>query len=305
MNFNHLDLNLLIALDALLTERNITEAGRRVHLTQSAMSGSLARLREFFNDELLEQVGRKMVPTPLATSLAEPVRDILFRIKSTIAIQPNFDPATSRRRFSLMMSDYVATVLMPRVLESAEKVAPHVGFEILSNDVINPWEGLDRADIDFLIMPPDYLQETHPRELLFDDPYTCIVSKDNSLVGDSISREQYLELAHVAVQFGRGRYPAVEEYLLNQLGLKRRVEVVTMNFNMVAQHLLGTQRIAMVPTTLAEHFARYLPVRIVPAPFAIAPLRESLQWPKCFDADPGSIWLRSMIKQVASGQGGR
>jgi DNA-binding transcriptional LysR family regulator len=95
MHFEQLDLNLLVALDALLTERSITAAGVRVHLTQSAMSGALSRLREFFNDELLTQVGRKMVPTPLGESLAEPVRQILLQVKAAINAKPGFDPATS------------------------------------------------------------------------------------------------------------------------------------------------------------------------------------------------------------------
>src|SRR5579871_1564223 len=115
MQLSHLDLNLLVALDALLTECSITAAGRRVHLTQSAMSGALGRLREFFNDDLLTPVGRKMVRTAMGESLAEPVREILLQIKETIASIPAFDPATSKRRFSLMMSDYVATVLLPQI----------------------------------------------------------------------------------------------------------------------------------------------------------------------------------------------
>src|ERR1044071_1288476 len=147
MHFEQLDLNLLVALDALLTERSITAAGVRVHLTQSAMSGALSRLREFFGDELLTQVGRKMVPTPLGESLGEPVRQILLQIKSTLYAKPGFDPASSTRHFSLMMSDYVATVLMGQVLVRAEAQAPRVRFNVASNDVGNPVEFLERADI--------------------------------------------------------------------------------------------------------------------------------------------------------------
>src|SRR5579871_2959732 len=109
------------------------------------MSGSLARLREYFGDELLVQVGRKMVPTPLAESLAGPVREILLQIKTTISTRPVFEPASSRRRFTLMMSDYVSTVLMPEVLRRAEASAPHIGFEVLWNDVANPFDLLDRG----------------------------------------------------------------------------------------------------------------------------------------------------------------
>ncbi len=162
MHFEQLDLNLLVALDALLTERSITAAGVRVHLTQSAMSGALSRLREFFNDDLLTQVGRKMVPTPLGESLAEPVRQILLQVRATINTKPGFDPATSTRHFSVMMSDYVDTVLMSDLLRRAEAVAPHVRFNLVSNDVAPPTEFIERADVDLLIMPREYLSDKHP-----------------------------------------------------------------------------------------------------------------------------------------------
>ena len=298
MHFRQLDLNLLVALDALLTERNITEAGRRVHLTQSAMSGALARLREYFDDELLVQVGRKMVPTPLAENLFEPVTEILLKVKATIATKPDFEPATSTRRFSLMMSDYVSTALMSRVLQEAERVAPHVTFEIVSNDMGSPFEVLERADIDFLLMPPDYISRSHPSELLFQDDYACIVWTDNPLVGDSISTQQYLELGHVVLQFGR-RNPAIDEFFLNHLGVSRRIEVVALNFNAIPQCLVGTRRIATVQRRLAQFYAKYLPLRLIPPPFDIPPLRESMQWHTCFDQDPGSIWLRGILKSAA------
>jgi LysR family transcriptional regulator, nod-box dependent transcriptional activator len=212
MHFEQLDLNLLVALDALLTDRSITAAGVRVHLTQSAMSGALSRLREFFNDELLTQVGRKMIPTPLAESLAEPVRQILLQIKSTINAKPGFDPSTSTRHFSVMMSDYVATVLMSEVLRRAEAEAPGVRFNVMSNDTATPVEFLERADVDLLIMPREYLSDKHPRLDLYTDDYACVVWNENPLVGDSISKEQYIEMGHVVLQFGRGRVPVQDEW---------------------------------------------------------------------------------------------
>src|SRR6185437_4599317 len=159
MHFRNLDLNLLVALDALLLERNITLAGKRVHLSQSAMSGALSRLREYFGDELLTQIGRKMIPTPLGESLAVPVKKVLLEIRATVAAQPTFDPGTANRTFRLMMSDYVSTVLMSTALPVIERLAPHVNIEILSNDVASPFDELDHAEIDLLIMPQPYLSQ--------------------------------------------------------------------------------------------------------------------------------------------------
>ena len=301
MRLHELDLNLLVALDALLTERNITEAGKRVALTQSAMSGALARLREYFGDELLVPVGRKMVLTPLAASLAEPVSDILLKVKATIGTTPTFDPATSKRRFSLMMSDYVSTVLMPEVLARVEQAAPLASrFEIISNDINAPAEVLERADIDLLIMPQRYLSRNHPSEVLFEDSYTCIVWTGNPLVGTHITPDEYLSLGHVNSQFDRGRTQAIDELFFSRAGVNRRIEVVAMNFNAIPQCIAGTRRVATVQRGLAEVYATYLPLRLIPPPFELPPLIETVQWHTCFDKDPGSTWLRRILKEAAA-----
>jgi LysR family transcriptional regulator, nod-box dependent transcriptional activator len=299
MQFRQLDLNLLVALDALLTERNITEAGRRVFLTQSAMSGALARLREHFADELLIQVGRKMMTTPLADSLAGPVREILLKIDAAVKTRPEFNPSNSHRRFSLMMSDYVATVLMPEVIRRAETQAPHVTFEVLSNDVPDPLGTLDRADIDFLIMPEQLLQKEHPSQQVFGDCYACLVSADNPLVGDSLTQQQYLEMGHVRGQY-RIRVPMIDEWFLTKMGLTRRSEVIASSFNVVPHLVVGTRRIATTQRRLAEIYARALPLRVLEPPFEIPSLTESLQWHKDFQDDPGRIWVRGIIGAVAA-----
>jgi LysR family transcriptional regulator, nod-box dependent transcriptional activator len=303
MHFRQLDLNLLVALDALLTERNITEAGRKLHVTQSAMSGSLARLREYFEDELLVQIGRKMVPTPLAESLSGSVREILLQIRATVDTRPEFDPATSSRRFSLMMSDYVSTVLLSEVLQRVERIAPHVEFEIVSNDQPTPGEALERGDIDMLIMPREFLAKGHPHEPLFTDGYACVVWTGNEGVGDSLSPEQYLQFGHVCVQLARGRSPVIDEWFLSRLGVNRRVEVLAMNFNTVPQYVVGTRRIATLHRRLAEYYCRHLPLRVLPCPFELPLIAESLQWHRYFDKDPGRAWLCGVLKEVANGVG--
>lgn len=300
MHFEQLDLNLLVALDALLTDRSITAAGMRVHLTQSAMSGALSRLREFFNDDLLTQVGRRMVPTPLGESLAEPVRQILLQIKATINAKPGFDPATSTRHFSVMMSDYVDTVLMSEVLRRAEDIAPWVRFNLMSNDVTSPVELLERADVDLMIMPRQYLSDKHPHEDLYTDDYACVVWRDNPLIGSSISVDQYLQMGHVVLQFGGGRVPVQDEWFLTKLGVTRRIEVRAMNFNSVPQHIVGSRRIATIHRRLAEYYARCLPLKILAPPYDLPSLTEAVQWHRLFEADSGNLWLRGLLKQVAA-----
>lgn len=305
LQLNHLDLNLLVALDALLTECSITGAGRRIHLTQSAMSSALGRLREFFGDELLTLVGRKMVRTALGERLAEPVRGILLKIKETINLAPVFETATSNRMFSLMMSDYVSTTLMPAVLRRAQAAAPGVRFEVLSNDFSHPMELLERADIDFVIMPNFYLHKGHPSAPLFVDDYVCVVWDQNSRVGAEISAEQYLELGHISVQFGRENGPMVDDFLHAKFGDALRIEVLAMNFNSLIQYVVGTERISIVHRRLASYYTERHPIRLVTPQFALPSLSESIQWHSCFNEDPGSIWLRTLMLQVAGEIQGR
>ena len=126
MNLNEFDLNLLVALDALLRERSVTRAGACLHLSQSAMSGSLARLRDLLGDELLVPVGRRMVLTPVAEQLARPLRQALLDIRSALSTKPEFEPATAERHISIGASDYTSIILLGDVLRQAKSEAPNV-----------------------------------------------------------------------------------------------------------------------------------------------------------------------------------
>jgi DNA-binding transcriptional LysR family regulator len=201
MRFKRLDLNLLVALDVLLAERSITRAGNRLNLSQSATSGVLARLREYFDDDLLVQVGRNMALTPLAASLEVPIRDVLLQIRCTVDLRAVFEPASSVRHFRVVSSDYPSTVLLADVARRLHTAAPGVSMEIIA-----PHDGfieqVDRGEVDLLIMPEKYLSAEHPRDALFEDSYSCVVWAENSLVGQTLSREQFMALGHVSTLFG-------------------------------------------------------------------------------------------------------
>jgi LysR family transcriptional regulator, nod-box dependent transcriptional activator len=301
MRFHQLDLNLLVALDALLAERNITVAGQRLHLSQSAMSSGLARLRDYFGDELLVPVGRKMVPTALAESMIEPLRRILSDIQVTIVEKPGFDPSKSRRVFSLMMSDYAASVLMTNVARHLVDIAPHVSFELLSNNVASPEDALNQGEVDLLVMPEQALAGDHPKLRLFVDDYVCMVWSENSLVGDALTLDEYLNMGHVVLQFSRGRVPSVDEWVLKQLGHVRRIEVVAMNFNMLPQFIVGTNRIATLQRRMAEYYSAFMPLKLLKPPVNLPSLTQCVHWNRAFDKDPGSTWLRTILKEVAAG----
>jgi len=299
VRFNRLDLNLLVALDALLAERNITRAAERLHLSQSATSGVLARLRGYFEDELLVQVGRKMEPTLLALRLAGPVRDIILKVQATLAIKSDFDLATTAQHFRICASDYMVTVLLNRVLQAKDRQAPHVTLELIAQ-TRSPGDVLKRGELDFLVIPDRFLADDQPYEVLFEDSYTCVAWAGNEQIGDTLDFDQYMQLGHITPRFGRARQPTLEDWFMKQYGLVRRIDVVTYDFTSMAQLLVGTSLIATMQSQLAKRYAAYLPLRLIPLPLEIPVLRECLQWPRYLEDDPGHQWMRQLFRQAAA-----
>jgi LysR family nod box-dependent transcriptional activator len=298
MRYHKLDLNLLTALKALLTEKNVTRAGEAVHITQPAMSGVLARLREYFGDPLIVQVGRKMELTPLAESLVEPLTDALLRIDATITTRPEFNPLTTNRRFSVVASDYSINVLLLEVLRRVHREAPGLSVEFRTPSESAPAE-LEEGEVDFIINPESQNSPMQSGVVLFEDSYVIVVDADNHEVGDSIGIEQYLALRHVAFKSGKFGLPQLESWVANRYGDERRVEVITHSFSLLPRLVVGTARIATMHTRLAQQCAGSLPVRLVKPTFEIPRLVEVLQWHKYRDLDPGSMWFRDMIIEGA------
>ncbi|WP_197416521.1 MULTISPECIES: LysR family transcriptional regulator [unclassified Massilia] len=297
MRFNRLDLNLLIGLDVLLAECSITRAARRLCLSQSAASGILARLREYFGDELLVQSGRQMVPTPLALSLMEPVRDILLRIKQTVETAVEFQPEASGRHFRIVASDFVSSVVLTQLAAQVSQAAPFVTLEFLQPNERSLAQ-MERGEIDILLMPERYLSRSYPSEVLFSDDFSCIVWDRNTEVGATLSQDDYLRLGHVATSFGSHQQLAAEEVFFKSIGLNRRIEVVCATFNLLPQFVIGTRRVATLQHQLALQLARYYPVRLLDAPVAIPRIVECMQWHPSNQHDPAHVWLRSMLRHA-------
>lgn len=299
MNLHRLDLNLLVALDALLTERSITRAADRLHLSPSATSGALARLREYFDDELLTRIGRRMVTTPLGESLQVAVRDCLLNVQAMVEIRPHFDPATSRRNFRLMMSDYVSTVVMPHVLQRLARDAPGVTIELLANDE-EPWESLNQGEIDFLVLPKNFVRADHPAQTLFEDEYVCVYWSGNTLIGDTITLEQCLSVGHVVTRLGSQRPPTIDAWFFQRFGHERRVDVIATTFGSVPHMLVGTNRLSIMHRRLAAVYREMMPLKILPVPIEMPRLVEMIQWHKYRDRDPARVWMTQVLTSSAA-----
>ena len=299
MDFRGLDLNLLVALDVLLEEKSITRTGERIHLCQSATSGVLARLREFFKDELLVQVGHRMVLTPFAEDLVAPVRELLLQAQTVVDRTSTFVPANSRRTLRIMLSDYMETVLLASTIRRIAHEAPSMCLELMAV-ADSAATLLERGEIDFLMVPESELSALHPSEEVFRDEYVCVVWSGNPLVGETITLEQYLNLGHIGIRFGTQRYQSWDDKFLQRHGYIRRVEVTATNFTLMPQLLVGTSRVATLHRRLATYFQQYLPLRIHDLPIDVPPLVEKLQWHKYRDKDPGHLWFRSILREEAA-----
>ena len=298
MRFNRLDLNLLVALDALLEEQNITRAAARVSVSQSAMSGMLARLREFFEDDLLAAVGRNMELTVLGRQLVGPVRDLILHVHATVGMRVTFDPARETRCMKIMVSDYATEVFLNKVVARVLRDAPNMTLELvpLSDDAA---EKLRRGENDFLIIPRHFLDPEHPQRPLFEDRYCAVIWEGNTQVGDTLDAATYERLPHIAPMLGRPRSPTMEELLLQALNVKRRIRVTTFDFSSMATALVGTDMVATMHARLALACARLLPIRELPLPYDLPPLAECLQWHRFQENDPCHIWLRGILLEVA------
>ena len=294
MRFKGLDMNLLVALDCLLSERNVSRAAEKLCLSQSATSGALTRLREYFEDELLVQLGRNMVVTPRAAELLPAVRNVLLQVEGTIIKRPEFDPATARRDIRIIASDYMITVALSPALQKIQKLAPELTFH-LQTPRENPRERLERGEVEFVAMPDLYLSSEHPTVPLFSDSYRAIVWSENAVVeGASITLDEFLRMRHVVVSFTENG-PSFEEWFSQRFGTDRMIEVSTSSYSSVPYLIVGTQRVALMHKRMAETFAAILPLKLLMPPVDIPPIQEALQWHLYNDSDECLKWLREQL----------
>ncbi|MFM5908426.1 MAG: LysR family transcriptional regulator [Novosphingobium sp.] len=290
MRFGRLDLNLLVALDALLTERSVSLAADRLCLSQSATSSALGRLREYFGDELLVVRGRQMVLTARAEELVEPVQAVLEQVRTTIAVAPQFDPSSSDRQIRLMASDYSTEVLVSKVVHELAEIAPGIRFEIQPmND--HPVDSIERNQIDLLLTIDFAISADHPSMILFEDDHVVVGWAENPAMQQAMTRALYFEMGHVTSRFGKSRIPAFEDAFQRRQKQMRRVEVVAPTFLSVPGLIIGTDRIATVHRRLAEKLVKIHPLVMRELPFEIPPIREALQWHITNNNDAGLRWV--------------
>ncbi len=299
MRFNRLDLNLLVALDALLTERSVTRAAARLSLSPSATSDALARLRDYFGDELLVPVGRRMEPTPRAEALQQPVRDVLVRVDSTIATQPHFDPARSDRVFRVFASDYTQMVIGSQVMALAAAQGATVRLDFMPQ-IAGPHRSLERGEADLLVLPTPLLSPDHPSEVLYRERFVCVLWKDGALARGALTRERYTAAGHVVMHPQDATSNSYEDWFVARLGVERRIVASSYGFATVPGLLVGTDLVATMHERLARLFLSVWPLAVKPCPLDIPPMEQAIQWHQHRSQDQGIAWLRGLFTQAAA-----
>ena len=292
------DLNLLIALAALLEERSLTRAGEKINMSQPGMSGALTRLRRHFNDELLIRDGRQYQLTPLAERLLPDVRDALRQAERTLDARPEFDPAVSTRTFSLAMSDYAVTVLIEPLLRRVHELAPGIGLELnpIPPDIHESDGSLLRHDL--LIAPLGYRFPGDAEEI-FRDRFVCITDPANPrLTAGELTLEDLGELPHAAPTFGQPQPLSPAERVLDHLRVPRHVQVTTVGWLPIPFVVAGTDLVAIVPERLARRVAATAGVVVHEPPFGNVDLIEEARWHPARRGDQGLRWLRSIAREA-------
>ncbi|MBU0557416.1 MAG: LysR family transcriptional regulator [Alphaproteobacteria bacterium] len=281
----------------LLEERSVSRAAERMNISQPAMSAALTRMRDYFSDDLLVQVGRRMVPTAYAESLRPLVSQVLEKADELISTSSTFDPATSSRRFRISASDYMVTVLIGPLTRKFATIAPNVRIDVYPTGP-EANADLERGEIDLVVSPEEYQSSSHPSEMLLEDEHVVIGWKGNPALEKPLDRKTLFSLGHVAVRFGQSRETSFAEQQLYPHLEKQRTELTTHSFSSVPGLVVGTMRVAFVQRRLSDAFVDMLPIVVHPDPLGLPPLREMVQYHTARANDAGISWIVRQMHDI-------
>ena len=308
MNIARVDLNLLVYLDVLLRECNVTRAAEELGISQPAMSNSLRRLRDLFGDPILVRTSDGMTPTDRALELQPMVRKVLSAAEQAILPKTEFEPMESNRIFRIMASDYTESTLLPVLLRQLRKQAPNIRLDIMTHSDVS-FHDVERGKVDMVINRFDSLPQSFHQVHLWDDSFSCIMSANNP-VKDRWSLESYLSSKHIWVSktgmgVGVGMTPDdvqrlgwVDEALSKQ-GVKRDISLFTRHYQVALLLAEQDDLIVTIPSMSAKSIANSDKVVILDPPFEIERMRLKMVWSPLLQHDPGHRWLRQLIKSVS------
>lgn len=302
MNIAGLNLNLLVVLDALFTERHVSRAAGKLGLSQPAVSNALAQLRVRFADPLLVRSGGRMLPTERGLALAGAVHAALEQLSSALETQP-FEPRRVERTFTLATTDFVDFVLLPRLLARLAREAPGIRLQVRSWSHHRVPPSLETGEVDLMLGFYPEVTTGHREQRLFRDEFVCIVRKNHPRVGRRLDLATYAALPHVLVT-EQSAGPGVVDLELAKLGLRRSVGLRISHFLMVPAVVAATDFVAAISWRVARPFARTLPLRLLPPPLPLPRGSVGQVWHERTHASPAHAWLRELIATLCRRLGG-
>ena len=293
------DLNLLLLLEALLTECHVSRAAERMFLSQSAMSHALNRLRQQLDDPLLVRVGNQLQPTPRASAMLPEIRQAILIISKTLEPPQTFQPELTERSFTIACTDYFEAITLPPLMQQLQQEAPGIRIEIDLIGATGSAEQLASGDID-LVAGLDSGQRFDPvliSRFWQQEPLSCLVAVDNSEIGEQLSLEQYTRHPHVLFSDQAGMTSDRIDTWLAGHQLQRTHIARTANYMAGARIVAATNSLMTLPLKMAELFADMLPVRLVTPPTGIPEIEMVTLHHPLFDNDPALRWLLKLLHQ--------
>lgn len=300
MDFKGVDLNLLVAFDALMQERNVSRAGARIGVSQPAMSAALSRLRVLVGDHLFTRNAAGLQPTQRARDLAEPVTLALRQIEAAFIEKPHFDALNSSITFSIGMSDHPSITLLPKCVGALSIYAPKVKLKVVNfSDRDDAVAMLDAGKIDVAVgvLPIPAERRIRTKEI-FKDQFVTVISRDNPASRNQLTLKRFLELSHILVSPEGDEYGIVDKQLA-QLGKQRKIVMTLPHMFAAANVVAGTNYISTILEGVARASANSDKLVFFSPPVALEKIGFHLIWHSRNETHPAQVWMRNLIAESA------
>ncbi len=299
MNIGKVDLNLLVALDALLTELNVSRAAARLDLSQPAMSSTLNRLRKLLGDKILIRSGNTMLPTPRALEIAQPVKKLIGDVEGLLFLKTDFDAGAIDERFRISTTDEVQHLLAPLLVKRIFSEAPSAALDFVHLDRQYAFEAMESGRVTLALSVNWYAPQQLKQSRLFDQSFACMVRNDHPVVGKRLTLKQFTELDHLLVS-PMGHTTGRVDAALAQQGLKRNVRMVVPSFLGAPSILMQTDLVTTISRRVAAQLQKQFPLKVLKPPIEIPEYSIYMYWHPRFDASASHQWLRNHCKQAAT-----
>jgi DNA-binding transcriptional LysR family regulator len=294
------DLRLLTVFDALMAESNVTHAAARLHLTQSAVSQSLAKLRAALGDPLFVRTGHVMEPTAKARAMAGPIRQALETINATLDTSLAFDSTRSRRSFRIATTDYGLIVLLPKLARSVSEHSRDIELIFSSVQLNRGAELIREGSIDLLIayfvvtkMPGNFRTRQ-----LFRDSFVVLARKGHPRFRSGMTLQAFAEAEHIVVAPRDTWLPGPLDLALAKIRLRRNIRILVPSYMLVPHVVAGSDLIATLPERAVAHVKGKLPIDVFPMPMELPALRVEMAWDERHHHDPAHKWLRGLLGEI-------